>query len=261
MITKIALVSRLAPGLFRRLPMVVRGGYAMPKGRFFIAGASFSAALHAAVFFGIPAPTPIELPEPIKLTPPAPLTPEEVALLALPSEPKEDEGKDSKDKDRSDEKAEEAKDFRRLPDPIARPLFNDTAIAVAKPEIGSAGSGTAVWDVPRYTEGPRGRSKDDMIVLLEDLDDRPVSTRSVAPRYPSELKRDGVGGTVLLRFVVDSRGNVVDPMVVKSEYAEFGKAAIDAILRWEFKPGRKNGRSVSTLMEIPMVFSSADPRI
>lgn len=254
MITKLALISRIAPGLFRRLPMITSLGYAMPKGRFIITGASVSAALHAAVFFGIPAPTPIDPPEQIIGVPPDPIPPEELALF-LPPDPPEKAEKGVDTKEVPADPADDARSVRRLPDPIGRPEITPADFKITVPEAGSFGSGASAWTVPAYTAGPRDTGKAGTAFLLKDLDDKPVNTRTVAPRYPVELRHDGVSGTVLLRFVVDSRGDVVDPVVVKSDYAEFGRAAVDAILRWKFKPGRKNGRSVNTLMEIPMVFS------
>ncbi len=88
-----------------------------------------------------------------------------------------------------------------------------------------------------------------------DLDKVPAATSRAAPRYPFEMKRLLISGTVVLRFIVDSRGNVSDVEVIRADRDEFGKAAAEAMLRWKFSPGMKNGRRVNTRMEMPMTFS------
>jgi protein TonB len=84
----------------------------------------------------------------------------------------------------------------------------------------------------------------------------PVPVRMVPPVYPVELRRNGVSGVVSLVFEVDEKGDVVDPKVVKSSNSQFDQPALDAIARWKFKPGRKDGVPTKMKISIPLQFNS-----
>ena len=81
---------------------------------------------------------------------------------------------------------------------------------------------------------------------LASLDEDPVPRVRVEPVYPHEMSRSGINGHVMVGLVVDSEGNVLNPYVIDSSHREFEAAALRAITRWKFKPGRKNGANVGT---------------
>ena len=93
---------------------------------------------------------------------------------------------------------------------------------------------------------------------MSELDRRPEPTVQMAPNYPFEMNRQGITGRVVLRFIVDSSGNVIRPAIVSSSNSGFERAALEAILKWRFRPGIKSGRKVNTRVEQPMDFSIAD---
>lgn len=251
MITKLALLARNLPALFRRLPAVTSVGYRMPHKRFFFAGISFSAALHAAVLFGIRAPVP---PPPVE-----PDSPEKILAVLkfdvvpeeLPPPPPEIGAKTNEEKP-----AANGENASRFPEPSARPINDAFTSILVPPDLGKMPTaGPLRWEVPRNASGAGVNAKTTKIFRKEDLDKVPVPTSRVSPRYPSELKREGIAGTVLLRFVVDTRGNVSSVEVVRADRPEFGRSASEAMLRWTFRAGMKDGSRVNTLMEMPMVFS------
>jgi protein TonB len=84
----------------------------------------------------------------------------------------------------------------------------------------------------------------------------PVPVRMVPPEYPYELKRNGTTGVVTLVFEVDEKGNVVDPKVQKSSNPAFEQPALDAIVKWKFKPGQKDGVPTKMKIGIPLQFNS-----
>jgi len=90
---------------------------------------------------------------------------------------------------------------------------------------------------------------------LKDLDQIPQATYQPAPNYPYEMKRAGVTGRVEVGFIVDSSGNVRDAYVIKSSSPEFEEAALQAIRKWRFRPGKKGGRVVNTKMKQPLSFT------
>jgi protein TonB len=63
---------------------------------------------------------------------------------------------------------------------------------------------------------------------------------------------------VVVGFIVDSSGNVVQAYVVRSSHREFEQPAVQAVSRWKFRPGRKGGRAVNTRMQVPIIFSITD---
>jgi RNA polymerase sigma factor (sigma-70 family) len=93
------------------------------------------------------------------------------------------------------------------------------------------------------------------IVDLSKLDQIPVPVFQGRPTYPTELRQSGVGGQVLVDFVVDSAGNVRNAYAASSTNPGFEQAAVDAVSQWNFNPGKKSGRSVNTHMQVPIVFT------
>ncbi len=89
---------------------------------------------------------------------------------------------------------------------------------------------------------------------LKDLDTIPNPTLQVPPNYPADLKRKGVEGFVEVGFVVDENGLVVNARVLSSSQREFEQAALLAVSKWKFKPGKKGGKSVKTNMSVPINF-------
>ena len=87
-----------------------------------------------------------------------------------------------------------------------------------------------------------------------DLEKRPEPVSQVAPTYPSELRKARIEGSVMLTFVLTEEGRVEDPRVENSSRPEFEKPALDAIRRWRFRPGMKDGQAVRTYIRIPMRF-------
>jgi protein TonB len=81
---------------------------------------------------------------------------------------------------------------------------------------------------------------------INTLDQRPTPRVTVPVQYPFEMRRAGIEGEVLVEFIVDTNGNVRNPFVVRSTQREFEAAAIQAISKWKFRPGRRGGRDVNT---------------
>ena len=90
---------------------------------------------------------------------------------------------------------------------------------------------------------------------LASLDQQPVAQLQGPPTYPFEMRRAGVAGEVTVDFIVDTNGYVQNAYAVKSSQREFEQAAVQAVSKWKFKPGRKGGRNVPTHMLVPIVFN------
>ncbi len=93
---------------------------------------------------------------------------------------------------------------------------------------------------------------------LSQLDQQPSPTFQSKPIYPFEMRRAGITGTVTVGFLVDSTGTVQNAYAVSSTQREFEQAAIAAVSKWKFKPGRRGGRAVTVRMQVPIVFSISE---
>jgi protein TonB len=87
------------------------------------------------------------------------------------------------------------------------------------------------------------------------LDQTPVPRFQARPQYPFEMRRNGTTGEVVVDFIVDTQGQVQGAYALRSTHREFESAAVQAVSKWRFRPGRKDGRDVPTHMQVPIVFS------
>ncbi|WP_412068613.1 energy transducer TonB [Rubrivirga sp. IMCC43871] len=72
--------------------------------------------------------------------------------------------------------------------------------------------------------------------------------------YPDFAIRAGVEGQVVVQFVVDERGNVIDPVVVRSSNPLLSEAALKAVSESRFMPGQQRGRPVRVRFAVPVRF-------
>lgn len=95
---------------------------------------------------------------------------------------------------------------------------------------------------------------------IQELDSLPQPIRQPAPLYPAEMRRFGLEGRAVVRFVIDEQGKPRELEVTESTNEAFAAAAREAVEQWEFTPGQKAGQSVATRLAVPILFSQAgDP--
>jgi TonB family protein len=90
---------------------------------------------------------------------------------------------------------------------------------------------------------------------IAELDQKPVPRFQARPRYPFEMRRAGIRGEVVVDFVVNNEGDVVNAFALRSTQVEFEAPAVEAVSKWKFRPGQKGGQAVHTHMQVPIVFS------
>jgi TonB family protein len=90
---------------------------------------------------------------------------------------------------------------------------------------------------------------------LSSLDQVPRAIFQKRPQYPFELRRRGVGGEVVVDFLVDAQGQVQNAFAVRSTEKGFELAAVEALNAWRFEAGRKNGVPVIAHMQVPIIFT------
>ncbi|MFU8813336.1 MAG: energy transducer TonB [Balneolaceae bacterium] len=73
-------------------------------------------------------------------------------------------------------------------------------------------------------------------------------------RYPEMARRAGIEGRVIVQFVVDEQGRVVDPVVVRGIGGGADEEALRAVQAAEFRPGMQRGRPVKVQFSVPVIF-------
>lgn len=90
---------------------------------------------------------------------------------------------------------------------------------------------------------------------LKQVDQPPVPTRRIDPEFPLAARRLGIGGKVIVKFLVKADGNVARAAVVEAEPKEiFEESALEAVREWRFNPGRFHGEAVATWVVLPIQF-------
>ena len=74
-------------------------------------------------------------------------------------------------------------------------------------------------------------------------------------RYPPISQENGVQGRVIVQFVVNQDGSIVDPVVVRSVDPYLDKEALRVIsMMPKWKPGKQRGKAVRVKYTVPVTF-------
>ena len=72
--------------------------------------------------------------------------------------------------------------------------------------------------------------------------------------YPEIAKRAGVEGKVYVLAFVDEQGTVTKAQIIKGIGAGCDEAALNAVLKTKFTPGKQRGKPVKVQVSIPIIF-------
>lgn len=75
-----------------------------------------------------------------------------------------------------------------------------------------------------------------------------------ALRYPDMARRAGIEGTVLVKVLVGTAGQVERIGVMSSDHDMLSNAALEAVRRLQFTPAQQNGAAVACWVRIPVRF-------
>lgn len=125
------------------------------------------------------------------------------------------------------------------------------AVMAAKGKAAGTGAGNK-----SISDGaPKSKGGADGVYSLKEVDNVPKSLKSVRPVYPEYAKNMRIEGFVQVRFVLNDKGKVVNPTVVKAEPVDiFENAALNAVNQWKFKPATKDGKDVHVAMVVKLNF-------
>jgi TonB family protein len=76
----------------------------------------------------------------------------------------------------------------------------------------------------------------------------------VDPEYSEEARKAKYSGTVLLSLIVDPQGHAQNIKVLRSLGLGLDEKAMEAVAKWKFKPGMKDGRAVAVMATIEVNF-------
>ncbi len=131
--------------------------------------------------------------------------------------------------------------------PQAIPLSADLEVATG------AGGGLAGFGAEMKAIAATAATKED-VFSAEELEKRPEPVSTVQPAYPPDLRKAKIEGKVTVLCLVTAEGRVEDARVENSSRAEFEKPALEAIRKWRFRPGTKDGQAVGTYLRYPISF-------
>jgi protein TonB len=171
-----------------------------------------------------------------------------VQLMAMPKlEPDEPEVVDDTDQ-------------KPTPVDLAPPMQTDVPQAVTdtsfvqqvEPPPPDVGINKNALTVPQNT----GNWKNGMEVFdISMLDVKPEPTFRINPVYPFEMRRAGITGSVMVDFIVDTNGDVINAYALSSTQHDFEANAVSGVSKWKFRPGKRGGRVVATHMQVPIAFT------
>jgi protein TonB len=87
----------------------------------------------------------------------------------------------------------------------------------------------------------------------------PAYLRNPAPAYPSQARRLGEQGTVLLKVHVTAEGEADRVQVQDSSGSQrLDRAALEAVRDWRFVPARQGDRAIAAWVVVPIRFKLGD---
>jgi TonB family protein len=82
----------------------------------------------------------------------------------------------------------------------------------------------------------------------------PKLLKKVEPEYSEEARKAKFQGTVVLRVIVDAEGNPRDIEVSRPLGLGLDEKAIEAVMKWRFSPGYKDGKAVAVRATVEVNF-------
>ena len=148
-------------------------------------------------------------------------------------------------------RAPQAAPARELPKRVRPPTTFDDAALARVPPVASGEQGAPAATTPGVQT--REQSKP------QASPPRSSGVRygqNPAPPYPSEARRRGWQGTVLLTVEIRENGRPERITLKESSgHAVLDNAALGAVERWTFVPAQQNGKPVRSVAEVPVIFS------
>lgn len=140
-------------------------------------------------------------------------------------------------------------DIEQYGDPHSR-----SALLSAGPGFGGLGAGFGPGDGASGSNGYGGSRGGGNAYGWGQLTVAPVLILKVEPDYTEEARRARFQGEVLMRLVIDQSGTPRNVQVVHPLGMGLDQKAVDAVKKWRFRPGMKDGQVVAVLANAEVSF-------
>lgn len=206
--------------------------------------------LHSAIFFSSdakPARTPVAA---------APV--EQIVQIEMPALPPEEQEQKVEELSEPQPATVAVPQLADVPSTVA--LTDFTQLVELRPKVDLDPNALRSVAIPvNHGRGGGGLGAVGNLFKLSDLDRIPQAIAQPVPNVPQGLRQGLDRAVVVVNFIVDAEGRVINPRIVSSTASEFDRAALDGVMRWKFHAGVKGGRKVATQMEVPLRFELTDP--
>ncbi len=140
-----------------------------------------------------------------------------------------------------------------LGDPLAKSLIasngTGSGAGIGTGNGGGVGSGSGAGFGPGHGGGMGGGA-----YRIGGGVSPPAVIYKVEPEYSEEARKAKFQGTVVLFIVVDEHGNPRDLKVIRPLGLGLDQKAIEAVEKWRFNPGKKDGKPVAVQATIEVNF-------
>ena len=149
------------------------------------------------------------------------------------------------------------------------PLLNEEAVRVINtmprwnPGMQRGKAVAVKYTVPitLRLKSPVEEAKEETLTVVDVMPQYPGGDRELLKfiaqsiKYPTDAQEAGVQGRVICSFVVDKKGNIVEPKIIRGIDPSLDAEALRVIgmmPRWT--PGRQDGKAVRVLYTVPITF-------
>jgi len=85
---------------------------------------------------------------------------------------------------------------------------------------------------------------------IKEIDEKPVPVKQQEPKVTAELKNQK--GRVYVAFIVNEEGKVDSLRCIKTTSELLKPVVLNAVEKWEFKPGKVSGDKVAVRVILPI---------
>ncbi|TVR18881.1 MAG: energy transducer TonB [Balneolaceae bacterium] len=142
----------------------------------------------------------------------------------------------------------------RQPVPVEVP--NDEIIEDVDIDIGGDLDLGGALSMPPPPPPAEDEPEEDFFVVVEDMPELIGGLAELQRqiRYPEMARRAGIEGRVYIQFIVNERGDVEDPRVIRGIGGGADEEALRVVSQAKFRPGMQRGRPVRVQYSLPIFF-------